>query len=165
MNKDLLDMAIRNLVIHDVYLHSSTVKLKDGFLPLFYKDPVVIQFKNQILDSLMYEMNDHKDFKSLVVYQYETGFRVIPDGLSDEIMSNEELLKEEALAEVNAIFNASYLVKDDTKDEAIKEFGITNVDFNVWPYWREYASSVATRLRLPHFIVPLRSPSIAQKSD
>ncbi len=156
MNEELLNIATQNLIIHDIYLQSSDINMNREFIPTFQKDPLLIQFKNQIIGSVMHELIDHTDFNSLVVYQYEVGFRALPQKLPEDIISNEDLLKGEILTEVTAIFNAAYFAKNKIEEDAIKEFGLSNVGFNVWPYWREYASSVANRMSLPHFIVPLR---------
>ncbi|HFB65791.1 MAG TPA: hypothetical protein ENJ60_09655 [Aeromonadales bacterium] len=156
MNKALLDKAINNLAIHDVYLSSSTIDVKNGFIPELQTEPLLIQFKNSIQGSSLAKIEGDENFKALLIYHYDVGFRALPQGLSDEIMANEELLKNEILAEVTATFNASYYAKEILDDDEMMEFGFSNVGFNVWPYWREYASSIANRIRLPHFIVPLK---------
>ena len=153
---NLLDTAIDSLVIRDVSLRSSDIAIKEGFFPEFRKEPLLIQFQNSIQGSSLSEIKDDENYKSILVYHYNVAFRALPQELPEDVMKNEELLKGEILAEVKATFNASYYVKETLEDEAMKAFGFANIGFHVWPYWREYASSVATRLRLPHFIVPMK---------
>ena len=164
MNKELLDTAISKLVIHDVYLGSSKIDVKSGFIPEFQKDPLLIQFRNSIQGSSIAEISGIEPYHLLLTYHYDMAFRALPEGLSEDILSNEELLIDETLAEVTATFNASYYVKDNITAEEIKAFGFSNVGFNVWPYWREYASSIRERLRLPYFIIPLKRVNDIQKN-
>lgn len=156
MNRDLLESAINKLDIHDISLSTCNITMKDGFVPTLNKKPLTIQFINMLKSSSMADIHDTDKYSTLLIYYYVAGFRGLPQDLPDEIMSNEELLKEHVLVEVTATFNAIYFSKEELSEEEIKEFGLSNVGFNVWPYWREYASSIAERLRLPHFIVPLK---------
>jgi len=91
----------------------------------------------------------------LVIFHYECSFRGLPGDISNEDLCNEEYLEGKVIVEVNATFNAAYHLKNKADEEELKAFSENNVAYNIWPYWREYATSVAQRLKLPRFIVPL----------
>lgn len=150
MNKELVQQAHKGLVIQDIFLHSAEIKAKDDFCPLADITPFEIQFKQFIKDSrkISSENTEHGHM-NLIVFRYVAGFRAIPVGLPDaEKESN-------TVVEVIATFSACYAMVEELPDEAITEFANYNVGFNVWPYWREYASSTAKRLGLPSFAIPL----------
>ncbi len=150
MNKELVQQAHKGLVIQDIFLHSGEIKTKDDFCPLTEVTPIEIQFKHFIKDSrtISRESVDHEHM-NLIVFRYVAGFRALPKGLPDDEKESGTVV------EVIATFSACYAMVEELPDEAITEFANYNVGFNVWPYWREYASSTAKRLGLPSFAIPL----------
>ncbi|RME41901.1 MAG: hypothetical protein D6788_00185 [Planctomycetota bacterium] len=57
---------------------------------------------------------------------------------------------------MKAMFEARYLLPEDANpsEEAIAFFACTNGVFNLWPYWREFVQSMASRMGLPRLTVP-----------
>jgi hypothetical protein len=151
MNNELVQQAHKGLVIQDIFLHSGEIKTKDDFCPLAEEVPFEIQFKHFVKDSriLSGKNADHEQI-DLILFRYVAGFRALPKGLlsEDEKESN-------TVVEVIATFSACYTMIEELPDEATAEFAKYNVGFNVWPYWREYATSTAKRLGLPSFAIPL----------
>ena len=47
-----------------------------------------------------------------------------------------------------------YSLKKDLPQECIDEFALKNSTIHVWPYWREYLSSICERLNLPKLMLP-----------
>jgi len=150
MNKELVQEAHKGLAIQDIFLHAGEIKTNDDFCPLVDVKPYEIEFKNFVKDSRIIsgESADNERV-DLIIFRYVAGFRALPKGLSEEVKENS------IVVEVTATFSACYAIVEELSDEAITEFAKYNVGFNVWPYWREYASSTATRLGLQSFAIPL----------
>lgn len=157
MNKELLEQAQSVLNIHDIYLMDSTIRTKEDFFPFDGNEQSVeVQFRNGCREKMLITANDAEGKKiNLVRFGYEVAFRVFPDGLDLEIKNDEKKLEKYIKIEVTAKFGAIYLLNGDLAEESAKEFATYNVGYHVWPYWREYASSAATRLRLPAITIPL----------
>lgn len=157
MDKALLDQAKESLAIVDVYLHSSQVRTADTFYPFLEQPELRVQFKNFIKQSLPVDMDEGKSNgpRNFVVFHYVAALRMLSTGVTDEDLKDEAKAGEKTLAEVVATFAALYEVKNPLSKEAIDEFAKYNVGYHVWPYWREFASSIGSRLRLPTFSVPM----------
>lgn len=150
MNKELVQQAHKGLAIQDIFLNSSEIKTKDDFCPLIETAQFEIQFKHFIKDTkIMSIENTDNENTSLIVFRYIAGFRALPKGLPDDEKESNTAV------EVIATFSACYAIIEELSNEAITEFANYNVGFNVWPYWREYASSTAKRLGLSSFAIPL----------
>ena len=156
MSKQALISAVNKMEINDISLATCNVYKKDGFVPIFNKDVLNIQFMNMLTGYSLGDINNNKDYVNAIVYHYMAGFRALPKDLPEDISSNDDLLKDHVWVEVKADFNAIYFVKEELTEEEINAFGASNVGFNVWPYWREYASSISSRMRLPNFIIPFK---------
>lgn len=64
---------------------------------------------------------------------------------------------------IGAIVALTYRLADDAEvdDEALAHFAAFNATFNAWSYWREFAQSMSTRLRLEPYVAPvLRVPGL-----
>ncbi|MGZ8927060.1 MAG: hypothetical protein ACXW03_01240 [Methylobacter sp.] len=161
MNNELLELAHSRLLIHEILLHSSEIKTNEGFCPL-EKKSYEIQFKQFVKDSKSFEAaNTESDSPiNFIIFHYVAGFRALPEGLLLHEVKESEIL-EKVEAEVVATFSAIYRLVEEIPVEAVREFAKYNVGFNVWPFWREYASSTATRLGLQSFPIPLyRVPKV-----
>lgn len=81
------------------------------------------------------------------------------------LLKNPTASEESAAAEQDAIctlsvtFAADYRssLADLTDKAAMAAFG-KNVLFHVWPFWRERVSELASRMRLPRLMIPMRRP-------
>ncbi len=155
MNKEFLKLAQASLGMQDVYLHSSNITAKDDFFPFSGLGSLTVQFKNHIHDTLPLNINFGDETRKGVRYRYSAAFRVLRPGIGAKDIIDEADTVEKTLVEVAATFAAIYQVTQDIPKEAIDEFARFNVGYHVWPYWREYASSTATRLRLPAFAIPM----------
>lgn len=160
MNRDLIKEASECLAIQDVRLNNSNISVADTFDPLFPAyDSLNIQFRHGIKSHRVNEVSasgeDGPISQKLVLYTYACGIRVVPPVLGADVLS-----------EIEADFVAYYLIVKEISDDAIKQFGIYNVGYHVWPYWREYVSSVATRLRLPPLTIPMYTiPKVDDAED
>jgi len=158
MNKELLDKALSSLAIKDVLVSGTNLHLSKIYDPLFPTiEELTIQFRNGIngFEEKTVVLQDGNDEIRVVIFNYECAFRGLPADLDEKITNNAELLNEEILIEAVATFSAYYLITEEIENDALKEFAKYNVGYHVWPYWREYCSSIAYRLRLPTFTVPL----------
>ncbi len=72
-----------------------------------------------------------------------------------------EMRREKPLGfQIKAVFVASYHLTttpppEDLRDLFFGSFSKSNALLNVWPYWREFASSSNDRMALPHWNLPV----------
>lgn len=158
MDKDLLKQAISCLHIKDVFLRESHIKLAEDFNPkLPGLSSLTVQYRSGCSKSgvLDIAIGENKNIQILVA-MYECAYRLVPPEIPKEVLNKEEEVRELILAEVKATFITEYEIScEDLSKEAIDMFCINNVGYHVWPYWREYAQSTASRLRLPAITIPL----------
>ncbi len=157
MNNTLLQEAIESLSIHEVTLNKSNLYVSDNFEPLFpLSESFGIQSRQGTTGTNTLKVNSsEEESRSFLRVGFECAFRLIPDELPKEALKDQTQMEEQVLAEVIAQFTAYYSIDKEVQEEAISEFCKYNVGYHVWPYWREYAASVANRLRLPPVILPL----------
>lgn len=157
MNHELLKKAQDCLSIRNVYLHSTEVTTSEDFSPYNLPDSAEAQFKNYDMDCSVFEAKDENgESVQLLRYRYVAAFRLVPNQETDDSEikdSDEQNIK--VLAEASATFAAIYELKCELDEDAIEEFGHFNVGYHVWPYWREYASSIVSRMQLPQFVIPM----------
>lgn len=162
MNDELLQKAIGCLAISDVYLHETHAILNKDFDPKIANQSLGTQlrFTAKRVDSIDAEQvigtSDDKQVVKLVRIYLRAGLRFVSGGLSDEVQNNPEELAKHIKAEINASFIAEYRITcDDLGIDAIEEFAKRNAAYHVWPYWREYAQSICSRMQLPQVIMPM----------
>ena len=157
MNKDLLNKAISKLSIMDVALYESNIELLNDFDPIYPNcDSMTVQFRHGYDRAVMSEVtSEDTESQTILRAYFKCAFRILPSDLDKETMETDNELRDKILALVETTFCAYYSVSEKIEDEAIDEFCRCNVGYHVWPYWREYASSIATRLRLPPVTPPL----------
>jgi len=145
MNRDLLKQAAEVLTPSGIFLRNSKVYTHPEFHPQHEQKDLQVQYKSRHLEKYNF-MQDAEN--ALVIFQYETGVRLVDDSLNE---------KEEGFIQVEIVanFSSEYLLADvDAFDEeAMSEFLNCNVRFHVWPFWREYLQSTCTRMGLP--VIPL----------
>ncbi|MCU7891776.1 MAG: hypothetical protein KZQ78_09240 [Candidatus Thiodiazotropha sp. (ex Ustalcina ferruginea)] len=163
MDSNKVNQAIRHLSIRDVRLDNTSANVSEDFDPLFPRtDNIQIQFKSGILrsETIEFESSNTKEKNSFLRARYNCAFRArlvdrAPgnETITDDSLDTEESIKD--IVQVSAEFVAYYTMARELEQELIDEFCKFNVGYHVWPYWREYASSIASRLRLPPIIPPL----------
>lgn len=157
MNKQLLNEAIKCLAIRDVILAETSVSVKKEYDPIYSPfNEISVQFRSGVTgaEGKTYEDSDSGTQVKLIVFTYECAFRLLPPAVLGDKSNSEEHMKAETLMEAIATFRAYYTHENDISEDAVNEFMKYNVGYHVWPYWREYASSIAMRVRLPSFSVP-----------
>ncbi|MFT5758592.1 MAG: hypothetical protein ACI9LM_003338 [Alteromonadaceae bacterium] len=142
----LLQQAIDNLIINDVYLHKSRSNCSDVFDPkaILGVDNLLVQQMHVVLKSEV--ISEHDDSYLLRVF-IRLGTRWIAP-------EQEELQNENINALIEADFIAEYQMLEVLDKKCIDEFALKNASFHVWPYWREYLSSQCERMRLPRVMLP-----------
>lgn len=89
-------------------------------------------------------------------YQYKflfaSGIRVILD--SEEETDIEE--EPEIIVEIKALFEAAYESQQKLSIEEVHAFSDSNVQFNVWPFWREYVQSSCMRMNITPISLPFQ---------
>lgn len=141
----LLQQAIDNLSINDVYLHEAQSCCNDGFDPKATDDvaELIIQQMHVVAKSELVETSG--EVRLLRVF-IRLGVRWVAPDEEDET---------DVKALIEADFVAEYQMSKDLEAKCIDEFSLKNASFHVWPYWREYLSSQCERMRLPRIILPV----------
>ncbi len=169
MNKELLDKAIAALGINDVTLLNLKAEIMDDFDALYPPcEKMLVQFKHGPANTLISTVSEKESGKKKTILRahYNCAFRLIADDFDGESPTDEAEIADKILVVVEAKFCAYYAMKEDIGEDAMAEFTTHNVGYHVWPYWRELATSTATRLRIPPVIPPLYIvPEEAQKTD
>ena len=142
-----LQAAIEKLQLDDVYLRHSISRCDGDFDPRYTSDfsKLQVQHMHKIRESSIAELTG--DDRLLRIY-IELGIRwVEPTDNPDE---------PNVLALIEAEFVTSYAFQMPLEQESIDEFSLKNASVHAWPYWREFVSSQAERLRLPRTVLPAR---------
>lgn len=141
MNIELLNAAKKALNVQQITMAESSFKLHKGHT---YEDLQKIRFQSFNFTKGM-DVYDLSDGSNSVIYQYSVGFRAIlnSDEMADPPLDESAM---DILYEVQAIFEASYVYTDDLAEDCLEEFGLSNVGYHVWPFWREYIQSTANRM-------------------
>lgn len=158
MNKDLLKKAIKNLSIRDVILDDIEFHVSENYDPSFpqYED-LLVQYRHGVkyFQEKTYENPSDGSEHRMLIAKFECAFRVLPPDEDADELDNSEDLEKKILVQLTSEFAAYYSMKEGIDNECIKEFMKYNVGYHVWPYWREFATSMASRIRIPSFTVPL----------
>lgn len=138
----LLQEAIDNLSINDVYLISSQSSVSPEFNAK-YDDlsELTTQVKFEQPQTQIMEFSDGNKFLRIIC------------GYGCRRTKDEEGHDSIQAAIIEASFVAEYRMKKDLSDESIAEFAKKNVNHHVWPFWREFLMSQIERLRLPRMTV------------
>lgn len=154
MSDTLLQSAVDALQVKNIGLFNSHCELADQFLPLY--DPSVnilnTQFKHLVTrtEQIIFT-DDEGNNTNLLRFHIEFGARFVSSDMEEQ---EADQLTQKALIE--ATFVAEYELKDENLvEEAIQEFALKNVSFQVWPYWREFLTSTCERMNLPRITLPL----------
>lgn len=149
MTTKLLQQAVDALQFNNISLFASQCSIADQYLPAY--DPATsalqVQFRHLVSKREQVDItDDEENIIRIVRFHVDFGARLIVPLGSDEA---------EQKALIEATFIAEYELKqDDLTEEAITEFALKNVMFNVWPYWREYLTSTCDRMNLPKIQLP-----------
>lgn len=142
----LLQKAIDSLHINDVYLRSSAVICADDFDAKYSStlEGAAIQKMHVIKGSQVFSVEE--DGQILRVFFLFGARWVEPTKEADDV---------KVISLIEAEFVAEYKMATDIDQESIDEFCNKNASYHVWPYWREYLSSLCERLRMPRLIMPI----------
>lgn len=89
-----------------------------------------------------------------LVYKHQFGVRLIAKKKKKSEEPN-------VLMTIEAEYNAVYEHlpdKEKLSDTAVQEFGLHNVPFNLWPFWRELVHSTAQKMGVTELVLPLSVP-------
>lgn len=161
MEKTKLDTAIDSLNISAVYILDTTTKRKNGISPLKYSDKMFIQSFNgtESCHLAVFDNEDDDIYKYRYTYIYTVGMRLL-----DKNKEVDDIKDEDALAQIEANFEAIYLSDTELDNDCINEFGNNNVQFHVWPFWREFVQNSCMRMGVDPIPVPFYSPKNGKKT-
>ncbi len=153
MASEHLIIAQDNLRPNEFRLRSGQVKLMDDVRPTILEsfDFRMEGFRRvQGLNKSKVESTDGQKL-FYYVYFYQLGIRAAP--IDEEF--EKEFPDVESMLDIEADFDCEYVSEIEMPDEAIEAFGMQNVGFNVWPFWREYIQSTLNRVGVPHGLITL----------
>ena len=170
MDKALLNEAADALIIQDVVLHESNIRVSDRFSVFKGLGDRALEtqfrFGGATDNSERYTLDGEKPGTVLIDFRYMTGLRLVEQA-SDDIPGKDEGDDEATvLVEIEAVFSTIYLMTNpDVSEAALNEFARYNVGYHVWPYWREYAASTFSRMRLPPVVIPFYRIPNGEEAD
>ena len=153
MNK-LLKSAQQKLTLKVITLRDSEIYFNEEY-DCNFRESVKHHFQsfggvkacNEIEFSPVEEDNDG-------FYQYKflfaNGIRVVLDTEQEADIEDEP----EIIAEIKAFFEAAYESQEKLSIEEVHAFSESNVQFNVWPLWREYVQSSCMRMNITPISLP-----------
>ena len=140
-----LQQAIDALQIQDLYLRWSRSETAEGFRAMAADFSAIHVQQMQMLKKA--EAFEADGEERLLRVSMLLGARwVLPDDNNPE---------PSVKALIEAEFVAEYRYTPELARPALDEFAQKNVIYHVWPYWREFVSSHAERLRLPRVTLPM----------
>lgn len=156
--KSLLQQAIDNLEIEEVFQRSLTAYCADGFDPKYHDfDSIEIQYMHFVRRTEILELDSAEDKKRLFRVIIKLGVRWLVPSNNDTAskkVSNEVDDDSQELAKIEGRLVAEYLLKDETSPEALKIFADQNASYHVWPYWREIVANQCLKMNLPKVTLP-----------
>lgn len=164
MSPEALQRAKDGLQIQDVFLATSNSGLTEGFDPKFDPRLDSMELELRHIPKRSYLINGTHNGESVSIFrvEIELGARQIAQFAGQE----GDEAQPGVLARIEATFMADYhIMNPELKDdrEALDAFAVANASYHVWPYWREYLSSQATRMNLPKITLPMMQFSQAKK--
>ncbi|WP_252179624.1 hypothetical protein [Endozoicomonas sp. 4G] len=151
MNDELLQEALDALELKNIGLLNSNSELADRFFPLYDPSSYLLQpqFKHRVTRSEQVTFLDEDNKETHILrFHVELGARLV----SQEAEEPDSVIPK---AVIEATFVAEYeLQQAKLSEQAISEFALKHVSFQVWPYWREYLTSLCNRMNLPKIILP-----------
>lgn len=150
MSQELLNQASASLVIDKILLASSRFTVSDDFL-LDSDIDVIGETYNGTSSLSLVEFNDHNKYdRFLYRYKYSAGLRLLNTEASED---NEP----QVLLNIEADFEARYYSRKKISDDCLIAFGDLNVEYHIWPYWREFVQSTLQRSEIKNIAVPLNT--------
>jgi hypothetical protein len=165
MDQKLIKQAADALSIRAVFLHQSSLKLKEKFIPQFVENDdlmLVPQYRGGPIgecDLLTESGAGKKNKVTTVVFFFSAGIRLVDKRSLDTAGSAPDSEANDIYVEIEADFALHYRLKDEVDagklTKAFEEFGRFNIGYHAWPYWREYVQSTCARVGIPTIPVPM----------
>jgi hypothetical protein len=167
MDPVLLELAKKALGIEGVFLRTSEIHCRAGFMPRFIEEDMSLVPQYRALPKgefhvVTADVKAPGDRKTTVLFFYEAAVRLV-DGPAPEATETAANPGEDAAyVEITATFCAQYGLdgngvteEDEALHSALETFGRYNVGYHVWPYWREYVQNTCARMGIPPIPVPM----------
>lgn len=161
MSDELLKEAQSGLRLASVYLREVGGKLAAGFSPALMKGEKEFQLQNKIStrEHVTFEpggtQEENKSAPKFIEYHVMVEARVVDGDLTEDEINSGDITNEKVIAEIKATFAVLYHIVNEVSEEAIREFGIKNAPYHVWPYWRELLQSTGNRLDIAGIVLPM----------
>lgn len=149
MTSQVLQEAIDNLTIRDVYVKNLLANSAEGFEPKYFENFNSLTQQNKHLVSKSSVMViDGADVESENIFRVHVEFGVRWSEPSEKENEGEQK------AIIEAEFVVEYLMTSELSGECLNAFALKNASFHVWPYWRELVSAQCERMQMPRIIMP-----------
>lgn len=150
----LLQQAINNLNIRDVYLRDLRCGCFNGFDPKYAEklDSLEVQTMHIVRRTEVVQLDSQESllFRVFILF----GTRWVDPQVDTEEHATQAMIEAEFVAE--------YAMSAKLEKDCLNEFALRNASYHVWPYWRELLMSQCGRMHLPRLVMP--TTQVAQNS-
>lgn len=171
MSDELLKEAQANLHLSNIYLREINTKLADGFVPALMKGEREFKLQNKIGTKEHITLKPDGESKKsdsapkFIEYHVSVGARVVDGDMTDDELSAENIPSDKIIAEIECTFAVLYQLEKPVSEDGLREFGVRNAPYHVWPYWRELLHSTGNRMDLAGMILPMLMYKPPSKSE
>lgn len=104
-------------------------------------------------DSHSTGQDDKGRFRAQTVHfaHYDREWETLPDDTEPKL----SMFKRPDDVEIACSFSLEYESEGEIDPDDFRHFAYFNATFNAWPYWREYAQNLSTRMGIEPLVVPL----------
>lgn len=150
----LLQQAIDNLNIGDVYLRDLRCGCFNGFDPKYAEslDSLEVQTMHIVRRTEVVQLDSQESllFRVFILF----GARWVDPQADTEEHATQAMIEAEFVAE--------YAMSADLDKDCLNEFALRYASYHVWPYWRELLMNQCGRMHLPRLVMP--TTQVAQNS-
>ena len=167
MNPSLIREAADHLDIVGLTLWSSRIEVGRNFNPQVEVGEMSLKIVWGVARTALAKMGREGAASSEQLWQviFRTEALITKGGsFESDVPSSEETAASGVLATLGAEFLIQYRLRDQwpLNDDALREFAQHNTPIHVWPYWREWLQSNATRVGLPSVVIGMHMLPKAQ---
>lgn len=151
---EALERAKQGLQFDDIFQGKTDAWLAGEFDPKFdaraQDEGLSLQLKRQVIQSNIIEIKQADGDSCLLRVYIDVGIRV---------RYKDDPEQTDPLAQIEASYCLDYRITQPElrrDQEALDTFALQNASYHLWPYWREYLMSQASRMNLPKIALPVR---------
>ncbi|WP_443190447.1 hypothetical protein [Pseudomonas indica] len=155
-----IEAAKKNLQLKEVLILNLLIDVSDELSEAPGTTDARIAMRNSCTEHKILEASDEK---RTVRFKYQCGLRLADHEVASRSTPN-DLEPKDVLLEIKATYAVDYTIKDDLSNEELQSFGLVNVGYHVWPFWRELVQSSCNRIGISPIPLPFyKTPKIKKE--